>query len=178
MSSESKPTADLPPPAPTADVRLFVPFLNAIRGVFDTMVGMPVTVLRPAFKTDAAPAYDVTGIIGFTGDLAGSVAVSFRAATAARVVAAFAGVEIDPASADFPDAVGELTNLIAGSAKRHLGPGAGITCPTVVLGTGHAVARLRDVPCLLIPCETAAGPFAVEVSIKQVARAKDNGVRS
>ena len=41
--------------------------------------------------------------------------------------------------------------------------------PSVIIGTGHQIARLRDVPCVVIPCRTAAGDFAVEVNVKQVA---------
>ncbi len=74
---------------------------------------------------------------------------------------------------DFADAVGELANMIAGGAKRHLGNLASITVPSVVIGSGHVIARLTDVPCIVIPCQTDAGSFAVEVSIKQIKPAQE-----
>jgi chemotaxis protein CheX len=152
------------------NVKLLVPFINSIRTVFSTMLGMTATINRPTTKAEPVPMYDVSGIIGFSGDITGQVVVSFQKATAIKLVTAFAGAEMDPASPDFADAIGELTNMIAGAAKKDLGAAAGITCPSVIIGTGHVVARLRDVPCLVVPCETPVGPFCVEISIKQVAK--------
>jgi len=69
---------------------------------------------------------------------------------------------------DFADAIGELANMIAGSAKKDLGHTASISVPNVVIGGGHIIARLSEVPCLVIPCRTPVGNFAVEVNIKTV----------
>lgn len=154
--------------AATINPKLIVPFVDAIRGVFSTMVGVPTTVERPHVKTAPAPTYDVSSIIGFSGDVVGSVVVSFQMHAAEKLATAFAGSPIDPKSPDFADALGELANMVAGSAKKHLGALASITVPSVVIGSGHTIARLSDVPCVVIPCKTAAGDFAVEVSIKQV----------
>ncbi|MGE5607773.1 MAG: chemotaxis protein CheX [Bacillota bacterium] len=155
-------------PTTTINPKLIVPFVDAIRGVFSTMVGVPTTVERPHVKTAPAPTYDVSSIIGFSGDVVGSVVVSFQMTAAEKLATAFAGSPIDPASPDFADAIGELANMIAGSAKKHLGALASITVPSVVIGSGHSIARLSDVPCVVIPCKTGVGDFAVEVSVKQV----------
>jgi chemotaxis protein CheX len=156
-------------PKSAINVKLIVPFINSVRNVFSKMLNTTATVERPSVKSVPVPLYDVSAIIGFSGEIAGSVVVSFPKATAVKAVAAFAGMEIDPTSPDFADAIGELTNMIAGGAKKDLGANAGITCPSVIIGTGHVIARLRDVPCLVIPCESALGAFCIEVSIKQVA---------
>jgi chemotaxis protein CheX len=156
------------PQAATINPKLIVPFVDAIRSVFTTMVGVPTTVERPHVKTAPAPTYDVSSIIGFSGDVVGSVVVSFQKAAAEKLATSFAGSPIDPNTPDFADALGELANMIAGSAKKHLGNMASITVPSVVIGTGHTIARLSDVPCVVIPCKTEVGDFAVEVSIKQV----------
>ena len=151
------------------NVKLMVPFINSIRNVFSTMLGTTVTIQRPVFKAVPMPQYDVSAIIGFSGEVVGSVVASFPRETAIKAVAAaFAGVEVTPESADFADGVGEIANMIAGGAKKDLGLNASISCPSVIIGSGHIVARLRDVPCLSIPCESALGAFVVEVSIKEV----------
>ncbi|MFN4242803.1 MAG: chemotaxis protein CheX [Tepidisphaerales bacterium] len=151
---------------PTINPKLIVPFINSVRQVFATMVKVPTTVERPHLKTAPAPQYDVSSIIGFSGDIVGSVVVSFQKAAAVQLVSAFAGMPIDPDSPDFADAVCELANMIAGSAKKDLGHNASITVPSVILGHGHQIARLSDVPCLVVPCKTPVGDFAVEVNIK------------
>jgi len=119
--------------------------------------------------------YDVSGIIGLSGDFIGSIVVSFQMEAAARIVSLFAGTTLAPDSPDFPDAVGELANMIAGGTKKALGGMASITVPNVVIGGGHVIARLSDVPCLVIPCQTPVGSFAAEVSIKKVQRSNASG---
>ena len=156
------------PPQPVINPRLILPFVNSVRSVFSTMVGVQATILRPCLKSTPAPSYDISSVIGFSGEMMGSVVVSFQKEAAIRLVAAFAGVPIAADSPDFADAVGELANMIAGSAKKDLGAFACITVPTVIIGAGHTLARLSDIPCVVIPCTTPVGNFAVEVSIKQV----------
>lgn len=160
-------TAPQTPPTAAINPKLIVPFVNSVRNVFNTMVGVQTTVERPMLKTNASVSYDVSAIIGFSGQVIGSVVVSFQMAAALSLVKAFAGADIAADSPDFPDAIGELANMIAGSAKKDLGATASITCPSVVLGASHVIARLRGVPCLVIPCKTPVGDFAVEVNMKQ-----------
>jgi chemotaxis protein CheX len=155
-------------PAPSINPQLIVPFVNSVRSVFSTMVGVETTVQRPHLKANPAPSYDVSSIIGFSGDVVGSVVVSFQRATAEKLASAFAGSPIEFGAPDFADAIGELANMIVGGAKKHLGNMATITVPSVILGSAHVIARLTDVPCVVIPCQTPGGSFAVEISIKQL----------
>lgn len=154
--------------APTIDPKLIVPFVNSVRSVFATMVKVETEIQRPHYKTQPAPNYDVSSIIGFSGQIVGSVVVSLERGAAEALVAAFAGSPLKITDADFPDAIGELANMIAGGAKTHLGSLASISVPSVVIGSGHVLARLTDVPCIVIPCKTPVGNFAVEVNIKKL----------
>jgi chemotaxis protein CheX len=156
------------------DPKLIVPLANSIRAVFTTMVHMEVTLCRPHVKSNPAPSYDVSGIIGVSGELIGSIVVSFQKEAARLIASSFAGASLDTNSADFPDAIGELANMIAGGWKKAFGVVADITVPNVIIGSGHTIARLSDVPCLVIPCKTSAGEFAVEISIKKVGAAASN----
>lgn len=151
------------------DPKLVVPIVNSVRNVLSTMAGVQTTVGRPHFATGNESAeYDYSGIIGFSGKLVGSVVVSFPREVAIKLVAAFAGGSLAPDSSDFADAIGELANMIAGAAKSNMGANANITVPNVITGKGHRVSRPSDVPCLVIPCSTPIGNFAVEVAIKPV----------
>ena len=155
-----------PPSAPSSTAKLIVHFITSIREVLRTMANVTVTVGSPTLKQSPLPTYDISGIIGFSGEFVGSMVLSFQEAAAKAIVSSFAGMPIAPDSPDFADAVGELANMIAGSAKTSFGGGTNISVPSIVMGKGHTVARLHDVPCLIIPCHTEAGDFAVEVNIK------------
>ncbi len=154
------------PPATRLSAQLIMPFVNSTMEVFTTMVKVRPDIGKPVLKTDSSASYDVSGIIGFSGEIVGSVVVSFQMEAASKLVNALAGMEVDPTSSDFVDAIGELANMIAGSAKKHLGKKASIAVPTVIIGHHHTVGRLSGVPCVLIPCSTPVGNFAVEVNIK------------
>jgi chemotaxis protein CheX len=110
---------------------------------------------------------EVSGIIGMSGDMQGMVVLSFPTSTARNVIRAFTGMDMDPASPDFADAVGELVNMISGAAKAKFeGRNVSISCPSVVIGKGHKVQQPSDAVCITIPFECAGGPFSVEVAIK------------
>jgi len=153
------------PPADTT--RLTVHFVKSLVEVLATMAATTVTVGKPIRKTDLSATYDVSGIIGFSGDFVGSMVLSFQEKTALAIVAAFAGQECAVNSPEFSDAIGELANMVAGSAKTAFG-GTNISIPTVVVGAGHTVSRMQDIPCILIPCTVPGGEFAVEVNVKSV----------
>lgn len=160
----------LTPPAAAANEslnpKLIVPFVNSTRQVFATMVGVKTTISKPFLKQSLESTYEVCGVIGFSGEIVGSIIISFTNAAARALVKAFAGTDFEPGSPDFCDAIGELANMIAGSAKKDLGALASITVPTVIIGSKQTVAPLSGVPCIVIPCSTPVGDFAVEVNIK------------
>src|SRR5207247_9462845 len=106
---------------PAVDTKLLAPFVKAVKAVFGTMVRVEATIDRPYLKTESTPSYDVSGIIGFSGQVVGSLVLSLQQAAAVKLVEAFAGAAMAPDSSDFADAIGELANMVAGSAKKDLG---------------------------------------------------------
>ncbi len=148
------------------DPNYITPFIRSIRNVFSTMLQLEVGVDAPLIKADSKASFDVTGIIGLSGDVVGSVVLSLPGATAEGVVARFTGMEITADSDDFADAIGELVNMVAGGAKAMFADrDVSISCPSVVLGDNHRIASPKDVPCVVIPCRTECGELAIEVMI-------------
>lgn len=149
------------------DASFIKPFIASIQNVFSTMLQLPVTVREPRIKSDTSGEHDVSGIIGMSGDVVGSVVLSFPTDTAERVVSLFCGQPLKVASPDFADAIGELVNMVSGGAKALFqGKKVSISCPSVVIGSKHTVARPSDVPCILIPCSTDCGDLVIEIAVK------------
>lgn len=157
-----------PAKASQIDTKLILPFINSVKSVLKMMLGVETKIERPRVKSVPGTEYDYSGIISFSGNIVGTVVLSCKKDTAIKLVERFAGSEVPPDTSDFADALGELTNMITGAAKKDLGAAASISVPTVIMGKGHMVARPSDVPCLVIPCVTELGEFAVEISIKTV----------
>lgn len=150
------------------DASLITPFINAIQNVFSTMFQLPVAVGDPRIKTDRKATHDVSGIIGVSGEMVGTIVLSMPLDTAGSIVTLFTGTEVDTDSADFADAVGELVNMISGNAKAEFQrKGVSISCPSVVMGAGHTIAVQSGTPCVLIPCTTDCGEVVLEVALRE-----------
>lgn len=158
------------------DSTYIMPFVSSIQNVFETMLQLRVDVKDPVLKRTSEPSYDVSGIIGMSGDVEGNVVLSFPTTTAERVVSLFTGEELAHTHEDFPDAVGELANMISGGAKAQFtGKQVSISCPSVVIGTDHVVFGRKDVVCIQILCSSDCGEFAVEVSFRKGANESGAG---
>jgi chemotaxis protein CheX len=148
------------------DVRYINPFMESTRQVFDMMLKTSVEFGKPHLTRDSGQ-HDVSGIIGMSGDVVGSIVLRFPLNVASGLVARFVGSEMAADSEDFSDAIGELVNMITGAAKaRFEGQSVSISCPSVVIGAGHTVARPSDVVCISIPCVVDSGQFCIEVAIR------------
>lgn len=149
------------------DQSYIMPFVTSVQNVFETMLQLPVDVNQPTLKTPGTPTHDVSGIIAMSGDVEGTICLSFPTTTAERIVALFTGMEMAVDHEDFADAVGELVNMVSGNAKAQFdGKHVTISCPSVVIGPEHHVFGRKDVMCIQIPCDSDAGGFQVEVAIR------------
>lgn len=150
------------------DAKQIKPFIESVSNVFQTMLQLPVRIKEPHAKKPGSPSHDVSAIIGMSGDIEGAVVLSFPTGTAEGVVNLLTGEVMEPDNADFADAVGELVNMVSGGAKAKFdGRHINISCPSVVIGIGHAVYGGKDVVCIVIPCECDCGEFSVEISFRR-----------
>ncbi|MCA9278540.1 MAG: chemotaxis protein CheX [Phycisphaeraceae bacterium] len=150
------------------DPRYITPFIKSIQNVFSTMLQLEVSINEPSVNQSGKTPFDVSGIIGISGDVKGTIVLSFPNDTAQRVVALFTGEELTSESPDFADAIGELVNMVSGGAKAMFDTKrASISTPSVILGGGHIVVSPRsDVPCISIPCTTDCGDLTIEIAFE------------
>jgi chemotaxis protein CheX len=95
---------------------------------------------------DLATDSVIIGIISLVGDVEWSVFFGLPSDTAVAAAAKFAGFEIPFDSADMGDAVGELTNMLAGQVKLNLdqkGVSANISLPSVIRAENMTVLVQR-----------------------------------
>lgn len=100
------------------DVRYINPFIAAVKHVFKTMLSTDIMISKPRLKSPDEGNFDVSAVIGFSGDAAGAVILCFRTDTAVKTASKFTGSPLTPQHPDFSDALGELANMVAGQAKR------------------------------------------------------------
>lgn len=145
------------------------PFIRATKNVFDTMLRMPVSFGEPKVVSRNDPhSHHVSGIIGLSGDLVGAVAVMFPKETADICVRALAGPSADSDPELFADAIGEIANMISGAAKaQYEGKTISISCPSVVIGTGHQIHPQSSTRSVCIPCKADGNAFEIVVSVRK-----------
>ncbi|QJT08800.1 chemotaxis protein CheX [Oceanidesulfovibrio marinus] len=153
----------------TLDVSFINPFLNAVIEVLRTMAMTETEPGKPYIKQGDKAHGDVTGLIAVTGHSKGSFALTFPEPCARAIISAMlSGEELAPYGHDVRDGVGELTNMIAGLARRdlaHIGMKFHASVPEVLMGPDHVVEHLVKAPVLCIPFTCPHGEFVVEVCL-------------
>jgi len=153
------------------DVRFINAFLEGTINVIKTMANISPMPGKPYLKKDGLANGDVSGIIGFTGAVTGSMALSFSEKSILKIVSNMLGEEIQKINGDIRDAVGEITNIISGAARKELekiGLNVVAAIPTVVSGKGHSISHVLGGPSIIIPFETEEGPFVVDICINRM----------
>ncbi len=152
------------------DVRLINPFINATLCVLETMAFIQVTAGKPYVKKDNRAVGDVTGVLGLTGVANGTIAVTFEEKCILTIVSNMFGETMDVLNDEISDAVGELTNMISGQARRELeqlGKVFRAAIPSVVTGRNHSIRHYSDGPKIAIPFNTDGGDFTIEVCFER-----------
>ena len=148
------------------DVNYINPFLKSTANVFQTMLGCAIERQGLSLKNDRAPTYDVTAVIGLSGSVRGSVVFSVSRAVAFQVVERMLGAETREINAEVVDAIGELTNMIAGGAKAEFAEyRLSLGLPNVIVGRNHSIFFADNVTPLCISFRTPWGPISLEVGL-------------
>lgn len=151
------------------DVRYINPFLEGTLEVLQTMAFIEPRPGKPYMKTGNNAQGDITGIIGLTGKVKGSLALTFSEKCILKIVSNMLGEDKTKIDPEIKDAVGEITNMVSGVARKKLetlGLLVFAAIPTVVAGKDHSISHVLGGPSLIIPFETDAGNFVVDVCMK------------
>jgi len=131
------------------DVKYINPFIVAAQSVFKTMLGIEVNLNKPVLKSERTTSGDITGIIGLVGDKKGTITISFREKGAMFVFQTLVGDDCSGVTPDVVDAIGELTNIISGQARKEFEK-AGInlkaSIPMVVVGKNVEMNFITTIP--------------------------------
>ena len=144
------------------------PFLGSAAEVFRTMLGCQLTRGTPYMKHMDKPEHEISGIIGLSGRAVGTVVLSLSENVAIEATAAMLGDRPFEMNSDVVDAIGELTNMIAGSAKGQLEElEMSISLPNVIIGKNHEVVFPSGVTPIGIPFTCDWGDISVNVGLGQ-----------
>jgi len=152
------------------DVHFINPFIEATLNVLETMASTKAKAGKPYLKKDQVARGDVSGIIGLTGDTRGTISVSFTEKSILPIVSNMVGEKIKELNEEIKDAVGEITNMISGQARKRLdelGKPLRAAIPSVIMGKNHTITHVTTHPIIAIPFTTDNGEFTVEVCFEE-----------
>ena len=152
------------------DVKFINPFINATLNVLETMAFVKSQAGKPYLKKDNVARGDVSGIIGITGETNGTIYVTFDEPCILKIVSNMFGEKMTEINNEITDAVGELTNMISGQARKELEEIGKLfhgAIPSVISGKNHKLIPMTKGPKIAIPFKTDSGSFTVEVALEK-----------
>jgi len=148
----------------TVRVEFINPFIVAVSKTLETMVGCKVMREPPQVKVGRSALYPVSGIIGLSGVIVGTVVLTMSESLALKSASVMLMDDYTEMNDDVFDAVGELTNVIAGNAKAQLEEyKLALSLPNVIYGKDAELRFPERCRPISIPFRTDFGPMAVEM---------------
>jgi chemotaxis protein CheX len=140
-------------PTTAPDATLIPKLAEATREVFETMVFTSLVAGEP-LTDKPQPAASVMGAVRFLGSLSGTVSFYASDDAAREIACLMLGAAPEEADAQLADAIGEITNMIAGTFRAkmaHAGETLMITTPTVTRGRDFCAQHFHVVSRWLCP---------------------------
>jgi chemotaxis protein CheX len=145
------------------------PFLAAAKNVCATSMNLDVIAGKPRLREDDEriwKSYRISAVINLSDAVTGYVLVSFSERVALVLASKLAGEEFATLDDNVRDALGEIANLIIGSAKKDLPSGlVSISTPKIV--DTQFIQLPPGCPTILLPFETTVGRFILQIALKQ-----------
>ena len=146
------------------------PFIESVYDLFSTMLSAKVQRSKVAVSSGASNPRDLTALIGFSGPARGMVALAFPVGTALNIVNRLLGTETRIVDDTVSDAIAELVNIVAGSAKARInkddGPVIDLSRPTIVRGVNYSVEYPSKSSWLDVCFESDLGGFNMRVTFE------------
>jgi chemotaxis protein CheX len=117
-------------------------FIDVTQNVFKELLHTIVEAQRPYFSDQASyPNWDISGVIGITGEASGAFVISMKKALAVKLTQTLTGKTHDDLDDEVIDSIGEIINIIAGNVKHDFEQEFRlvISLPTVVAGCSHTI---------------------------------------
>ena len=149
------------------------PFIEAVNKLFTSMLDSKVERGNLSVSKVGGGRYDITALIGLSGPARGSVTLSFPNETALAMAGRLLGTDLseaEDAEKTVTDAMAEMANIVAGSAKTKFFEGKAtpieLSLPNVVRGKNFTVIFPSKSIWIEVPFDGELGPFALRVILE------------
>lgn len=145
------------------------PFIESTQNVLRKMASLEAEFKGVYFKNNLRILGDVSGVIGLSGTAEGTVIITFLWDLAQQVISGIMGVKKNEINAEMiHDGVGEIINMISGSAKKALLEASydfQLSIPTIIVGWGHEAGHSENAAIAVLSFDVGDQAFALHVSL-------------
>ncbi len=148
------------------------PFIESVYDLFSTMLGAKAERGEIGVTHTAANPRDIMALIGLSGPVRGMVALAFPVNTALNIVNRLLGTESRIIDDTVSDAIAEIVNIVAGSAKARMNSGEesviDLSLPTIVRGNSFSIDYPSKSTWLEVSFQSDLGSFTLRVTFQQL----------
>ena len=142
--------------------------IDSLHTIFETMMGTKVEMGAPFPKPAKTVQSGVSAVIGMkAAEACGSVAITLPMPALNEISLKLLGEEVKAIDKESAGLAGELSNMLAGSAKRILsekGMDFDMQTPKMMHGDGHEIEHHHDGQTMLLPVNMNGHEFFVELN--------------
>ena len=130
---------------------------KSVKMVFSNMISMDLETDYPLQEPVTYFTCSVSAMVGLAGKCSGLVGLHVPHELAIVLTAALLGLEPEEiAEEDVHDAIGELTNIVAGEMKILFVPSVGalsLSTPSIISGKEYTIEVISDSSAIVVPFE-------------------------
>ncbi|MEP9410167.1 MAG: chemotaxis protein CheX [Candidatus Brocadia sp.] len=122
---------------------------ESTKTLFETMIMMDLKYNEASLVDDTQIKTDVIGMVSFTGKYHGVIALFCSKRFALKVASTMLMTELTEFTSEVKDAIGEVSNMIAGNVKTKLMAQCGdmhLSIPIVIAGEGLSITAVNNHP--------------------------------
>ena len=147
---------------------LVAPFVAALKSVMETMVQSRCDTTPPKTIEEGVHLYGISSMIGMSGGLSGALTFSTTPEAACRILERMTGMEAQEPDEFVRDAIGEISNIVAGFGKREIERyELKLGLPQVLIGEGIILYTPRWSRHLWLHAETDVGPCTLDIGFSE-----------
>jgi chemotaxis protein CheX len=134
--------------------------------IFNSMIFMAVSPEAPLTEDKQILGCHISAMIGLTGDFSAMLAIHCPETVGLAIAGAMLGIDLEEIDADVKDALGEISNMIAGGIKEKFLEEEiklELAIPTAIAGKSYTISSPTRSNRIVIPFAVEQGQFFVEI---------------
>ncbi len=142
------------------------PFIEGTFHILGTTASVKSKPETPYIKDSAVATGDMTSLLSLSGDVNGTVSISFTEKSILEIVSAMFGEPMTKLDEEIVDAVGEIGNMISGnvtSKMTEIGKKIKVQLAKVIQGHDHVIGHADGKKILAMPFKSTKGYICIEI---------------